>query len=89
VETAALIDLPLPFVHKLQNGWGRSLHFLSVWVCVVNSFFYMASGLVSGHFRMNLLPGRSDLSWGSFTVVLSELRKGERDAVADYSYNVH
>jgi len=57
VETASLIDLPLPFVFNGQNGWGRSLHFLSAWVCIVNGAIYVASGLVTRHFRRNLLPG--------------------------------
>jgi thiosulfate reductase cytochrome b subunit len=57
VETASLIDLPLPFVFKGQNGWGRSLHFLSAWVSICNGVVYVASGLVTRHFRRNLLPG--------------------------------
>jgi thiosulfate reductase cytochrome b subunit len=31
----SLIDLPLPLVLTGQSGWGRSLHFLSAWVCVI------------------------------------------------------
>jgi thiosulfate reductase cytochrome b subunit len=57
VETAALINLPLPFVFKLQNGWGRSLHFLSAWVSIANGLAYVVSGLVTRHFRRNLIPG--------------------------------
>src|SRR6185436_17078166 len=45
----ALIDLPLP-LNLDQSGWGRSLHFLSAWVCVVNGAAYVCSGLISGHF---------------------------------------
>jgi len=44
VEMPSLIDLPLPFVLRNQNGWGRSLHFLSAWVCVLNGTLYIASG---------------------------------------------
>jgi len=89
VETASLIDLPLPFVLKGQNGWGRYLHFLSVWVCAFNSLFYVASGVITGHFRTSLVPSKSDLTWSSFTAVFSELRGGKRDGIQDLSYNVH
>ena len=57
VETTSLIDLPLPFVFNGQNGWGRSLHFLSAWVSIVNGVVYVVSGLVTRHFSRNLLPG--------------------------------
>jgi thiosulfate reductase cytochrome b subunit len=57
VETRSLIDLPLPFVFNGQNGWGRSLHFLSAWVSIANGVVYVASGLVTRHFRRNLVPG--------------------------------
>jgi len=57
VETASLIDLPLPFVFNGQNGWGRSLHFLSAWVSIANGVIYVVSGLATRHFRRNLLPG--------------------------------
>jgi thiosulfate reductase cytochrome b subunit len=56
VGTPSIIDLPLPFVLTGQTGWGRSLHFLSAWVCVVNGALYVVSGLLSQHFRKDLLP---------------------------------
>jgi len=51
VGTPSLIDLPLPFVLVGQSGWGRSLHFLSAWVCVLNGLLYVISGLFTQHFR--------------------------------------
>src|SRR5580658_7916165 len=42
VETGSLIDLPLPFVLTGQTGWGRSLHFLSAWICVLNGLLYIS-----------------------------------------------
>lgn len=54
--TPSLIDLPLPFVLKGQNGPGRYLHFLAGWVCVLNGLVYAVSGVVNGYFRENLLP---------------------------------
>jgi len=50
----ALIELPLP-LNLDQSGWGRNLHFLSAWVCVVNGIVYVISGMVSRHFRNALL----------------------------------
>src|SRR5262252_2332803 len=51
----ALIDLPLP-LNLDQSGWGRSLHFLSAWICVLNGTVYVGSGLLSRHFMRNVLP---------------------------------
>jgi thiosulfate reductase cytochrome b subunit len=47
--TPSLIDLPLPFVLTGQTGWGRSLHFLAGWVCVLNGSLYVVSGLITRH----------------------------------------
>ena len=47
----ALIELPLP-LNMDQSGWGRSLHFLSAWVCVLNGTIYVLSGLRARHFKM-------------------------------------
>jgi len=41
VQTPSLLDLPLPFVFNNQNGWGRSLHFLSAWVSIANGMLYV------------------------------------------------
>jgi thiosulfate reductase cytochrome b subunit len=51
VGTPSLLDLPLPFVLVGQSGWGRSLHFLSAWVCVLNGLLYVISGIFMRHFR--------------------------------------
>src|SRR3974390_1095623 len=64
VGTPSLLDLPLPFVLVGQSGWGRYLHFLSAWVCVLTGVVYVLFGLVSGHFRQNLAPSAGDrLRW--------------------------
>lgn len=57
VGTPALIDLPIPFLLG-HSGWGRYLHFLSAWICVLNGGLYVLSGAVSGHFRRDMLPHR-------------------------------
>ncbi len=53
VGTPSIFDLPLPFVLTGQTGWGRSLHFLAAWACVLNGALYVISGFVSGHFRQH------------------------------------
>jgi len=80
VDTPSLIDLPLPFVFKGQNGWGRYLHFLSAWFCVLNGLIYALSGFLTEHFRKDLLPAKADLTWRS----LKRL-----DAEEPLSYGVH
>jgi thiosulfate reductase cytochrome b subunit len=60
--TPSLLDLPIPF--KLgHSGWGRYLHFLSAWVCIWTGLLYILSGIVTGHFRKDLIPAKSDLAW--------------------------
>ena len=54
----SLVDLPLPLMLNGQAGWGRSLHFLSAWACVVAGAAYLTSGLRSGHLRRELLSAR-------------------------------
>ena len=49
-----------------QNGWGRSLHFLSAWFLIVTGAIYLLLGLVAGHFRRHLVPGAAQLSRTEF-----------------------
>ena len=62
VGVPSLVDLPLPFVLTGQTGWGRSLHFLAAWICVLTGALYILVGSLTGHFRANLLPSRGDRS---------------------------
>jgi thiosulfate reductase cytochrome b subunit len=48
-----------------QNGWGRSLHFLSAWMLVAVGLVYLVIGIFTGHFRNRLVPER-----GQFTLRL-------------------
>ncbi len=74
VSMPALFELPIPasrgsvktgysFVLPDQNSWSRSLHFQAGWVAVFTGLLYAVFGLLTGHFRKNLLPARADLSW--------------------------
>ena len=48
------------------NSWGRSLHFLMSWIFVITGCVYLVLGLLSGHFRRNLLPSAGELSSTAF-----------------------
>lgn len=58
----ALLELPIPF-NLDQSGWGRSLHFLSAWICVLNGLIYVLSGLISRHFGKESYPARQRLAY--------------------------
>jgi len=45
-----------------ENGWARSLHFLSAWFLVVTALIYLAAGLIGGHLRRHLIPRARELS---------------------------
>jgi len=48
-----------------ENGWGRSLHFLSAWILVVTGLCYLIAAIFSGHLNRQLLPKK--ISYGSFS----------------------
>lgn len=71
VGSPSLLDLPLPFLLGGQSGWGRSLHFLSAWVCILNGLLYVVHGLLVQHIREHLVPARTDLGWSAMWPVIS------------------
>ena len=86
----SLIDLPLPFVLDINiRGPGRYLHFLSAWVCVLTGLLYVVSGVITNHFRRELLPSKSHLAWHSLAHTISNhfyfRRPSEEEAL---SYNL-
>jgi thiosulfate reductase cytochrome b subunit len=100
VLTPSLFELPIPasratvptgygFVLPDQNGWSRYLHFQAAWVAVLTGVLYAVSGLLTRHFRKNLLPAGADLSWRALSrSMANHLRfkpPGEAEAS---SYNV-
>jgi len=78
VGTPSVLDLPLPFMKGGPSGWGRNLHFLSAWVCVLNGGLYGISGILTRHFRKDLLPAKADLTWGAVARVVSSHLRFER-----------
>jgi thiosulfate reductase cytochrome b subunit len=81
VGTPSLLDLPLPFMKGGPSGWGRNLHFLTAWVCVINGAVYLLSGIFAQHFRKNLLPAKADLAWKSIWRAVSK-RPGAETSLA-------
>jgi len=89
VGTPSLLDLPLPFMEGGPSGWGRSLHFLSAWVCVLTGSFYVLSGVLTRHFGKHLVPAKADLSWGSISRAVSDhLRLKVFGAESSFAYNL-
>lgn len=55
----SLIDLPLPMILTGQTGWGRHLHFLSAWACVLAAFAYVPLAIRTDHFDKYSLRQRT------------------------------
>jgi thiosulfate reductase cytochrome b subunit len=87
--TPSILDLPLPFMKGGPSGWGRNLHFLSAWLCVLNGSVYVISGMLTQHFRRNLVPAKAQLAWGSIArVVSSHVRLKRPDTPISFGYDV-
>jgi thiosulfate reductase cytochrome b subunit len=84
-----VLAFPLPTMKGGPSGWGRSLHFLSGWVCVLAGLPYVISGIFSRRFRKELVPSRADLSWGAISRVVANHLQRKRPASEDFlTYNV-
>ena len=100
VLTTPLFRLPIPSSRALvptgygyvlpdQNGWSRALHFQAAWVAVLTALLYGIAGVLSGHFRKELVPGRSDLSLSKIWSVMARYLRLQRPSEAEASsYNV-
>ncbi|HXT25206.1 MAG TPA: cytochrome b/b6 domain-containing protein [Candidatus Eisenbacteria bacterium] len=90
VGMPSLIDLPVPFVRDIPiRGPGRYLHYFSAWTCVLTGLIYVFSGLLTQHFRRNLMPAHADFSWRSISQVAFSHLRLKRPAEEDaQTYNV-
>lgn len=60
-----------------QNGWGRSLHFLSGWVLVLTGLAYLSAGFIKKHLQNNILPSKQEWSKANFANdIKAHLRRG-------------
>src|SRR5262245_6364892 len=86
----SLVDLPLPFVLDVPiRGPGRYLHFLAAWVIVATGVVYVAAGLLTRHFRRNVLPPRGELTLRAMRDVVASHLRFERSSEEELSrYNV-
>ena len=72
-----------------QNGWSRYLHFEAAWVLVLSALVYGVWGLVSGHFRRNIIPVRGERNWSAVLSRMAKyLRRAPPDKREEKSYNV-
>jgi thiosulfate reductase cytochrome b subunit len=97
--TPSLFDLPIPasrpwvntgynFVLPDQNGWSRNLHFEAAWILAFTGLAYLIYGLLTRHFRKNLLPAEGSLSKRALAEdIASHLRFRRPDDAEAGSYN--
>ena len=95
-----LFQIPIPASRRLvptgydyvlpdENGWSRALHFQSAWAVVITGFVYVLFGLLTGHFRRNLVPRGADVSWAALRVTIADHLRFKRPGEAEaWSYNV-
>lgn len=98
--TPTLFRIPIPASRRLvptgygytlpdANGWSRALHFQAAWVVVLTALLYGTYGILSGHFRRNLLPGKAGLSWRGIAADIGRHARFARPIDADArSYNL-
>jgi len=88
-SSRALVPTDYGYVLPDQNGWSRALHFEAAWIAVLTGLLYAISGLLTGHFRKDLLPNRADLSWRALSTSIAKPLRLERPGEAEASsYNL-
>lgn len=87
IGSPSLFDLPLPTMLGGPSGWGRSLHFLSAWIAVLTGSLYAVSGILTQHFRKQVIPAPADLSRQSLRTSLVDHLRWKPPVEPD-TYNV-
>src|SRR5262249_13995311 len=88
VGTESLVDLLIPFIIG-PSVWNRPFHFFFAWILVLTGLTYFGGGLITHHFRDDLLPEKADLRWNRIIRVASEhLRWKRQRANVASTYNV-
>lgn len=100
VNTKPLFVIPIPssrgtvptgYNYEMpdENGWSRALHFEAAWVAVLAGLVYGIYGLLSGHFKKDLIPARRDWNWPAYRDRIAKyLRRAPPDSAEERSYNV-
>jgi thiosulfate reductase cytochrome b subunit len=87
-SSRALVPTGYGYVLPDQNGWSRALHFQAAWFLVLTGLLYLIFGLLTGHFRKNLLARKPDLSWRALSTVIAGYLRFKRPSAAEaWSYN--
>src|SRR5216684_5223146 len=58
-SSRALVPSGYGYVLPDQNGWSRALHFEAAWIAVLTGLLYVVSGLLTRHFRKDLVPSKA------------------------------
>ena len=88
VGAPSLIDLPLPFIIG-PSVWQRPIHFLFAWLLVLPGLTYLIAGLVTQHFRKDLLPQKAELTWKHITGTIADHLRWKTIAADEaWTYNV-
>lgn len=88
-SSRAAVPTGYGYVLPDQNGWSRYLHFQSAWVLIMTGLLYVAVGFFKGHFRRNLLPALSEVSFRRLAISMAQHLRFERPSAEEaWSYNV-
>ena len=88
VGAPSLIDLPLPFIIG-PSVWQRPIHFLFAWLLLFAGLTYVVAGLVTQHFRIDLLPPKAELTWTRIAGTIADHLRWKKIAANEaWTYNV-
>ena len=88
IGTPSFVDLPLPMIIG-PSVWNRPIHFLFAWILLFTWLVYIAAGLITRHFRKDLLPAKADLKWNRIGRVISDHLRWKRTSEDEaWTYNV-
>ncbi|WP_109486815.1 cytochrome b/b6 domain-containing protein [Occallatibacter savannae] len=87
VHPPVLFGLPERTIVGGLSGRGRHLHFQSAWFAMLSGLVYVIFGMLSQHFRNQLVPTADQLSWRSLRTAVRD-HLSLRTLRAHQSYNL-